>query len=545
MLRSTWSFFLLTLLTVILLTQATPAWSQADTRLKLSTEEQNWLDEHPVIRLGIDPEYQPIEMIIEGKHSGLSKEYIDLIAQKLGITFELQITSSWPDTIEQIKSKKIDVVTALHKTSARQEFLNFTDSYSNIDAGIITSTHNTLQLKLEDLKHKKVAIVDSYYFHDIIKAKHPEIQVVLVPNLSTGLQEVAFGTADALLATIATSTYYLQKNGISNLRIAGKLPYPTEYRLGIRKDWNMLAPIFNKALASISTKQQAAIKGRWIQLAPPPQKIHIATRALLISLIFTVFLLLLISIFWGYKLRKQVKQHTNNFNKELKQHRLTQQELKQAKVELEIRVAERTEALNETVEALFRSQAELEAANHQLSDMANNDGLTQIANRRHLDLALTLALGSTQENHLPLTFILGDIDFFKDFNDHYGHPAGDRCLHQIAQCLNLHARRNGELAARYGGEEFALLLPGINNQEAMQIAEDILTDINALKIPHEHSKANDYVSMSLGVVSIVPSEEVKASDLIHWADEALYAAKKSGRNCLRFASPAFPIKRNS
>lgn len=258
-----------------------------------------------------------------------------------------------------------------------------------------------------------------------------------------------------------------------------------------------------------------------------------------------MFLLLLISIFWGYKLRKQVKQHTNNFNKELKQHRLTQQELKQAKVELEIRVAERTEALNETVEALFRSQAELEAANHQLSDMANNDGLTQIANRRHLDLALTLALGSTQENHLPLTFILGDIDFFKDFNDHYGHPAGDRCLYQIAQCLNLHARRNGELAARYGGEEFALLLPGINNQEAMQIAEDILTDINALKIPHEHSKANDYVSMSLGVVSIVPSEEVKASDLIHWADEALYAAKKSGRNCLRFASPAFPIKRNS
>ena len=545
MFRSTWSFFSLTLLSVALLTQAVPAWSQADTRLKLTQAEQNWLDEHPVIRLGIDPEYQPIEMIIEGKHTGLSKEYTDLIAQKLGIKFELHVTSNWSETLDLIKKRDIDVVAALHKTPARQQFLNFTDSYSSVDAAIITSTHNSLQLSLEDLKYKKVAIVENYYFQDILKAKYPSIQAITVPNLSTGLQEVAFGTADALLATLATSTYYLQENGISNLRIAGTLPYPTQYRLGIRKDWEILAPIFNKALASISAQQKISIKSRWIQLGQIPQRAQIATRSILMGLIFTVFSLLLASIFWGYRLRKQVKQHTDNFKQELGQHRLTQQELRQAKLELEIRVAERTEALNETVEALFRSQAELEAANHQLSDMANNDGLTQIANRRHLDLALALALGSTQENHLPLTFILGDIDFFKDFNDHYGHPAGDRCLHQIAQCLNLHARRNGELAARYGGEEFALLLPGINNQEAMQIAEDVLNDINALKIPHAHSKVSQYVSMSLGVVSIIPSAEVQASDFIHWADEALYAAKHSGRNCLRFASPVLPVKRNS
>lgn len=519
---------------------SSPAWSQADSRLKLTTEEQDWLDDHPVIRLGIDPKYQPIEMLEDGQYSGLSREYTDLLAQKLGIQFSAQITNSWSETLQGSKERSIDVLAAVYRTPKRESFLNFTDSYSSLDTGIITSTHYNGPLSLDDLDNKRVAIVAGYYWQDILQKHYPLVKIMTVPDLATGLQEVAFGSSDAMLATIATSTHYLQERGISNLRVAGITPFPAQYRLGVRKDWGILIGIINKALATISNRQHQAIRNRWIQLhdiEPPAQWQSIP---LIIGLSIVVFLLLLLSIFWSYSLRNQVKQQTCNLEKELAQHKLTQQQLKQAKVELEIRVEERTEALNETIEALFRSQAELETVNHQLSDMANNDGLTQIANRRHLDLALALALGSTQENHLPLTFILGDIDFFKAFNDHYGHPAGDRCLHEIAQCLSQHAKRSGELAARYGGEEFALLLPGCTGQEAKQICEKILIDIRELNIKHEYSEISRYVSMSLGIVSIVPSEDVQACDLIRWADEALYAAKHSGRNCLRFASPSFP-----
>lgn len=530
--------FLLLLAAGALTAASSPALSQADSSLNLTIAEQDWLNAHPVIRLGIDPGYQPIEMLQDGKHTGLSREYIDLLSQKLGIVFSLQVTANWSATLDAIKAKKIDVLAALHKTPERETFLNFTDSYASVDAGIITSTHNKLPLSLEDLNHRQVAMVENYYFQDIIQENHPLIKIVPVSNLNAGLQEVAFGSVDALLATLATSTYYLQERGIGNLRVAGILPYPAEYRLGIRKDWTILNGILNKALASISAQQNSAIQGRWIKLHNIQDKTLFKNLYLITGVGVTLFLLLLLSALLGYKLRKQVRLQTQNLKIELGNHKLTQKELNQSRVELELRVEERTEELNETIEALFRTHSELEKANHQLSEMANNDGLTKIANRRHLDLALALALGSTQENRLPLTFILGDIDYFKPFNDHYGHQAGDHCLYQIAQCLNLHTKRSGELAARYGGEEFALLLPGVNNQEAKQTAEHIIQAISDLNISHARSPISSHVSISLGVVSIVPTEKTQTEDLIRWADEALYAAKKSGRNCLRFASPA-------
>lgn len=537
MLRIPLKRLLILLLAGAIAAASNSAWSQADTRLQFSTAEQKWLDNHPVIRLGIDPEYQPIEMLQAGKHAGLTREYIELLSQKLGVQFVLQPTENWTATLEGIKSKKIDVLAALHKTPEREDYINFTDSYVSVDAGIITSTHNEQQLSLEDLNGQRVAIVENYYLQDLVGKSHPLIKIVPVANLNIGLQKVAFGSVDAFLSTLATSSHYLQKHSIGNLRIAGMLPYPAEYRLGIRKDWPILSNILNKALASISEQQKSTIKNRWIKLYSVPDNTLSKNLPFILGGGFALFFLLLFSILLSYRLRRQVQLQTHNLTLELGRHKLTQKELNQANLELETRVEERTKELNTTIQALFRTQSELEEANHQLSEMANNDGLTQIANRRHLDLALALALGSTQEKNLPLTFILGDIDFFKSFNDHYGHPAGDQCLYQIAQHLNQYAKRSGELAARYGGEEFALLLPGLNHQEAKHTAEQIVQSINDLKIPHAGSQISDYVSISLGVVCVVPTAETQAKDLIHWADEALYSAKRSGRNRLQFASP--------
>lgn len=189
-----------------------------------------------------------------------------------------------------------------------------------------------------------------------------------------------------------------------------------------------------------------------------------------------------------------------------------------------------------------RKEAEeaLQAANVALEKMALIDGLTQIANRRNFDDTLNkewLRLRRTQQ---PISLLLGDIDFFKKYNDHYGHQAGDDCLKQVGAALSNSVKRPADLAARYGGEEFVLLLPEIGIEGALQVGQRAIDEIAKLKIPHEKSEASDIVSISIGAVSVVPTLEMETKDFIELADEALYQAKEQGRNRVLAAKCCLP-----
>ena len=135
-------------------------------------------------------------------------------------------------------------------------------------------------------------------------------------------------------------------------------------------------------------------------------------------------------------------------------------------------------------------------------------------------------LRSTQ----PLSLILADIDYFKCYNDHYGHQAGDDCLVVVAQTMAQVVKRSLDFVARYGGEEFAIVLSGTDVEGAFQVAERIRLAILELKLPHASSEVCDQVTLSLGVASIIPSFEQLLDDLIANADKALYQAKEQGRN---------------
>ncbi len=171
-----------------------------------------------------------------------------------------------------------------------------------------------------------------------------------------------------------------------------------------------------------------------------------------------------------------------------------------------------------------------EELNRRLTEMANIDGLTRIANRRYLDEILLKEWGRQQRNGTPLSLILLDIDFFKRYNDRYGHSAGDECLVKVAAALKSSLCRSADLAARYGGEEFALLLPEIPIDGAVTVAKRIAEAIHDLQIPHQDSEASDFVTVSQGVASILPSAETSPLDLINMADKALYQVKEQGRN---------------
>jgi len=202
-----------------------------------------------------------------------------------------------------------------------------------------------------------------------------------------------------------------------------------------------------------------------------------------------------------------------------------------------------------------RKQTEEELARYRvaLEEKIRLDPLTQIANRRALDEQLALEWQRAMRRQTPLAFLMIDVDYFKLYNDHYGHVAGDECLKNIAQAIAASVNRAGELAARYGGEEFAVVLPEADVVRAMQTAERICQAIRALNMAHNSSGVAPYVTVSIGVVSVQPvfadAAATTTADkpllaptatllaiapsvqrMIQQADEALYRAKQKGRN---------------
>lgn len=179
--------------------------------------------------------------------------------------------------------------------------------------------------------------------------------------------------------------------------------------------------------------------------------------------------------------------------------------------------------------------AELKAVSEHLRLTSRLDGLTGIANRAHLDDSLARAWRRCHRARAPLSLVLVDVDYFKQFNDHYGHQLGDECLQQVGCLLAEVLRREDDLAARYGGEEFALLLPCTSQQGAVQIAEQVRAALRALDIPHHKSLVSGRVSCSFGVATLVPDQSLSMAELVQKADAALYQAKHNGRDRIEVA----------
>ena len=174
----------------------------------------------------------------------------------------------------------------------------------------------------------------------------------------------------------------------------------------------------------------------------------------------------------------------------------------------------------------------LQRVNAELNRLATVDGLTEIANRRSFDQALDLEWQRARRQQKSLSLILCDIDYFKPYNDNYGHLAGDDCLRQVAQVLNTVVQRPGDLAARYGGEEFVLLLPDTTLEGAIGVIEKLQAAIAQRHLPHAYSEVARVITLSFGVVCHRPSvKEHSPRELVHRTDLALYQAKAQGRNC--------------
>lgn len=179
-------------------------------------------------------------------------------------------------------------------------------------------------------------------------------------------------------------------------------------------------------------------------------------------------------------------------------------------------------------------QQEIHEAHRQLKEISRLDGLTNIPNRRHFDETLAAEWKRSTRNGNPLSIVISDVDFFKQFNDIYSHQAGDTCLKAIASSLNESLFRVEDMVARYGGEEFAAILPGTDAGGAHAVAERMRRSARELGIPHEKG-VGGLVSCSFGIATIQPSTHDTPLQLLQAADSGLYAAKRAGRNQIKVA----------
>ena len=264
--------------------------------------------------------------------------------------------------------------------------------------------------------------------------------------------------------------------------------------------------------------------------------IHDSIQMNLSGIILSIFVLLISSC--AHRLNKLVSQSLSYQFDNLQIIDKLEQEKNQVTrsySNLEFDLAKRKKA----EEQLILEKEKAEKLAKSLLAISTLDGLTGIPNRRHFDATIAKEWNRASRTGTPISLIMCDIDYFKSYNDHYGHQKGDACLIQIATILQENARRDDDMAARYGGEEFAIILPTTNLENAMDLAEQMRKAILELSLSHNFSEVENIITASFGVATIVPRKEQQSNNLVSRADKALYKAKQDGRNCVATISPEF------
>ncbi len=279
-------------------------------RSELTDAEIVWLEQHPTIRLGINPNYPPFDFLNEkGVFSGVSADYVDLIAERLGIAMTVVPGLTWTEAIEGAKTGRVDVVAGVKQTEDRQQFLNFTPDYQTFPLVIMARAQHSLIVGLADLQGQTLALAEGYALNQEIARRYPEIKQRLFANLGDALVAVTQGEAAATVLNLGTASYLIGKLSISGLVVAAPAGLDdARSAFGIRKDWPELASIMGKVLASITPPEEAAIRAKWITAPYDARQAKEEARRLIVLVAGTAGVVILAIILWNYRLKRQVRE---------------------------------------------------------------------------------------------------------------------------------------------------------------------------------------------------------------------------------------------
>jgi len=303
-------------------------WAWAE-KTQLTSEEKQWLSEHKILKIAPDPYFPPIEQIDkDGNYTGIAAEFMKIIENELGIKFQVVHCKDWDEVLQKAKSRKVDMLPAAAQTPQRKKYMLFSSPYLEFP-GVIINRKDSGDIKsTEQLYDKSVAIVSGYVWEDFFRLHHPEINIIPVNSLTEGLRKVSTGAVDAMIGTLPVVIYYIEKEGIANLRVTGETGYYTKLSILTRDDWPLLNSIMDKTLRGIPDKKKKAILQKWISIERKPifeRKIFwiilifiLALSTVVVSVIYT----------WNGALKKQVEQKTQELKEDIAERKQAEERLK-------------------------------------------------------------------------------------------------------------------------------------------------------------------------------------------------------------------------
>jgi len=458
--------------------------------IELTEEERDYLKAFPTLRVAFDIDWPPMESAsAEGNMQGISADYLGKIGEMLGVRFVPSKPQSWTKMLVDVKNGDLDLLSAVSDTADRRQWLGFTKPYMSFPLVIVTSKEVPYVGSLEDLGNSAVAVVNGYASQELLRSNHPDLILLPTDSVRAGLMAVLDGEAAAFVGSLATVSHVMSREGISGLKVSGETPYAYDISMAARKADTVLLGLLQKGIDALGQKERDAINSKWMNITYE----HTMDYTLLWKVLGGTACILIVILYWNRRLKTMTE-------------------------ELQI------------------AKDDAERANIRLECVAKQDGLTQLANRRCFDEALEKEWARAIRDNLAISLVMCDVDYFKPFNDIYGHVDGDDCLRKIAETLKYIISRPADLAARYGGEEFVLLLPNTDEAGALALAEKTRQGVLELGIQHEKNvKHGKIISMSFGVTTLLPAKGQQPEDLVTIADKALYQAKENGRNRVEVA----------
>ncbi len=281
--------------------------AQESSQIEFTEEERRFIEQHPTIKIGIDPGFMPFEYLDEnGNYTGITADYLELLSERLGVEFQIVQGLTWPEAYEAAKNKEIDLLPAISKTIEREEYFLFSKEYYNFKRVMVTQSDNQDLQDIDDISGRTVAVQRNSSHHSYLMNR-PEVNLSLYDSVEVALTSVANGNEEIYLGNLATTNYLIRSTGLTNLRyIAFESEKPLGLHVAVRDDWPELLSIVNKGLNTIREEEQLAIHKRWIGVTSE------VDYGPFLRIIFAVALLAIVSLsvssYWIIRLRKEVKK---------------------------------------------------------------------------------------------------------------------------------------------------------------------------------------------------------------------------------------------
>ncbi|WP_333804085.1 diguanylate cyclase [Sulfurospirillum sp.] len=381
--------------------------------IELSTDEKVYLEKLGTIKVCVDPDWEPFEMMDKkGNYTGIGADLLRLVSKRIGLSVEIVPTKDWDESVAYSKAGKCQIISFLNQSPYRDTWLLFTKPHFSDPNVFITREEHPFIGDPRDLIHESIVFPVGTAMEEFVRSEYPNLKIMTTASETDAFKFVSEKKADITMRSLIVAAYTLKKEGMFNLKIAGQLPdYTNQLRIGVIKSEPMLRDILNKGVDTISAEDRASIVNKYVSI-----KAQTAYDYDLILKVFFVFLMVGLLLLWRYyKLRK--------YNKEL----------------------------------LYLSETDI---------------LTKIYNRTKIEKELVTHVEHAKQMKKNFSILLIDLDFFKVVNDTFGHPVGDQVLIEMAQLIK-ESIRHDDLLGRWGGEEFLILCPNSTREDAYKVAERI------------------------------------------------------------------------